>query len=157
MENPRPEKVAVVDEVRQRLDGADATILTEYRGLTVAELAELRRALATVGVDYKIYKNTLVKLAIAGRNAVMPVIERISNKPYRWRIGVAKLADIANKEKMMPRDFITEDGFHITPQCRAYISPLIQGEAPPPYKNGLPDYVRLRNVAVQKKLPEFKV
>jgi large subunit ribosomal protein L10 len=66
MDNPRPEKVAVVDEVRQRLDGADATILTEYRGLTVAELADLRRALAAVGVDYKVYKNTLVKLAIAG-------------------------------------------------------------------------------------------
>src|SRR5882672_1819445 len=69
-----------------------------------------------------------VRLAIAGRNAVMPVIERISNKPYRWRIGVAKLADVANKEKMMPRDFITADGFHITAKCRAYISPLIQGE-----------------------------
>ena len=66
MDNPRPEKVAVVDEVRRRLDDADATILTEYRGLTVAELAELRRALAAVGVDYKIYKNTLVKLAISG-------------------------------------------------------------------------------------------
>jgi large subunit ribosomal protein L10 len=66
MDNPRPEKVVVVDEVRQRLDGADATILTEYRGLTVAELADLRRALAAVGVDYKVYKNTLVKLAIAG-------------------------------------------------------------------------------------------
>ena len=66
MDNPRQEKVAVVDEVRRRLDGASATILTEYRGLTVAELAELRRALAAVGVDYKVYKNTLVKLAIAG-------------------------------------------------------------------------------------------
>jgi len=98
-----------------------------------------------------------VKLAIAGRNAVMPVIERISNKPYRWRIGVAKLADVANKEKMMPRDFITEDGFHITAKCRAYISPLIQGEAPPPYRNGLPDYVKLRNASVPKRLPEFKV
>jgi 6-phosphofructokinase 1 len=98
-----------------------------------------------------------VKLAIAGRNAVMPVIERISNKPYRWRIGVAKLADVANKEKMMPRDFITEDGFHITARCRAYISPLIQGEAPPPYRNGLPDYVKLRNASVPKRLPEFKV
>ena len=98
-----------------------------------------------------------VKLAIEGRNAVMPVIERVSNKPYRWKIGVANLADIANKEKMMPRDFITADGFHITPKCRAYISPLIQGEAPPPYKNGLPDYIRLRNVPVPKKLPAFKI
>jgi len=98
-----------------------------------------------------------VKLAIAGRNAVMPVIERVSNKPYRWRIGVARLADVANKEKMMPRDYITEDGFHITAKCRAYISPLIQGEAPPPYRNGLPDYVKLKNASVPKKLPEFKV
>ena len=98
-----------------------------------------------------------VKLAIEGRNAVMPVIERLSNKPYRWRIGVANLADVANKEKMMPRDFITGDGFHITPKCRAYLAPLIQGEAPPPYKNGLPDYVRLKNVSVPKKLPSFRI
>ncbi len=66
MENPRPEKVAVVAEVRARLEGAPAAILTEYRGLTVAELAELRQALSAVGGDYKVYKNTLVKLAIAG-------------------------------------------------------------------------------------------
>lgn len=66
MDNPRPEEVAVVDEVRGRLDGAEATILTEYRGLTVTELAGLRRALAAVGSDYKIYKNTLVRLAVAG-------------------------------------------------------------------------------------------
>jgi len=98
-----------------------------------------------------------VKLAIAGENAVMPVIERVSSKPYRWRIGVAKLADVANKEKMMPRDFISEDGFHITPKCRAYLLPLIQGEAPPPYKNGLPDYIKLKNVSVPKKLPAFKI
>src|SRR6266702_3692725 len=98
-----------------------------------------------------------VKFAIAGRNAVMPVIERVSSKPYRWRIAVANLADIANKEKMMPRDFITDDGFHITPECRAYLSPLIQGESPPPYKNGLPDYVKLKNMPVPKKLPPFKI
>ena len=98
-----------------------------------------------------------VKLAIAGRNAVMPVIERVSSKPYRWRIAVANLSDIANKEKMMPRDFITEDGFHITPKCRTYLSPLIQGEAPPPFKNGLPDYVKLKNTPVPKKLPAFRL
>jgi large subunit ribosomal protein L10 len=66
MENPRPEKVAVVNEVRDRLDGAQASILTEYRGLTVREMAELRQALTAAGGDYKVYKNTLVKLAIAG-------------------------------------------------------------------------------------------
>jgi 6-phosphofructokinase 1 len=98
-----------------------------------------------------------VKLAIAGRNAVMPIIERLSNKPYRWRIAVANLADVANKEKMMPRDFITEDGFHITAKCRTYLSPLIQGEAPPPYKNGLPDYVKLKNAPVPKKLPAYRI
>lgn len=66
MENPRAEKVAVVDEVRQRLGDASAAVVTEYRGLTVAELAELRRSLAAAGGDYKVYKNTLVRLAIAG-------------------------------------------------------------------------------------------
>lgn len=63
MENPRPEKVAVVDEVRERLSSADATILTEYRGLKVAELAELRRTLRQAGAEYHIYKNTLVRFA----------------------------------------------------------------------------------------------
>ena len=77
MENPRPQKVAVVTEVRERLDAADAAILTEYRGLTVAELAELRQALRAAGGDYKVYKNTLVKLAIAGgrHEALGPLLE----------------------------------------------------------------------------------
>jgi large subunit ribosomal protein L10 len=65
MDNPRPQKVAVVDEVRQRLAAADGAVLTEYRGLTVTELATLRRELAAAGSDYKIYKNTLVRLAVA--------------------------------------------------------------------------------------------
>jgi len=93
-----------------------------------------------------------VQLALQGKNAVMPTIERVSNKPYKWRIGVTALKDVANKEKMMPRDFISADGFSITAKCRAYLQPLIQGEAYPPYKNGLPDYVRLKNVAVPKRL-----
>jgi 6-phosphofructokinase 1 len=99
-----------------------------------------------------------VKLALQGKNAVMPTIERVSNKPYRWRIGVADLKDVANKEKLMPREFISADGFGITAQCRAYLLPLIQGEAYPPYKGGLPDYVRLKNVAVPRRLAtEFTV
>jgi 6-phosphofructokinase 1 len=99
-----------------------------------------------------------VKLALEGRNAVMPVIVRKSNRPYRWAIGVAPLEDIANREKKVPRDFITEDGFYITKKCRQYLAPLIQGEAPPPFKNGLPAYVRLRNVPVRRRLAEeFKV
>jgi 6-phosphofructokinase len=93
-----------------------------------------------------------VELALRGRNAVMPTIVRKSSKPYKWAIGVAELKDVANVEKKMPRDYITEDGFHITAKCRAYLSPLIQGEDYPPFKNGLPAYVRLKNVAVPKKL-----
>ena len=93
-----------------------------------------------------------VKLALAGHNAVMPTIERVSDKPYRWKIGTAQLKDVANKEKKMPRNFITRDGFHITDACRRYLSPLIRGEAPPPYRDGLPDYVRLKNTPVPKRL-----
>ncbi len=99
-----------------------------------------------------------VELAIEGRNAVMPVIVRKSDSPYTWEIGSADLADVANVEKKMPREYISEDGFTITDACRRYLSPLIQGEDYPPYKNGLPDYVILKNVAVPKKLnTTFKV
>jgi ATP-dependent phosphofructokinase / diphosphate-dependent phosphofructokinase len=93
-----------------------------------------------------------VELALSGHNAVMPTIVRKSHTPYRWEIGVAKLQDVANREKKMPRDFITDDGFHITAKCRRYLTPLISGEAYPPYKDGLPDYVRLKNKPVRKKL-----
>src|SRR3569832_1425394 len=93
-----------------------------------------------------------VELAIKGENAVMPAIIRTSDRPYRWHIGVAPLAKVANVEKKMPRNFISRDGFHITEACRRYLQPLIAGESYPPYKSGLPQYVRLKNVAVAKKL-----
>src|SRR5690606_27605 len=93
-----------------------------------------------------------VKLALAGQNAVMPTIVRVSDKPYRWKIGTAPLKDVANKEKKMPRSYISRDGFHITDACRRYLSPLIRGEAPPPFRDGLPDYVRLKNTPVPKRL-----
>ena len=99
-----------------------------------------------------------VEFAVKGHNAVMPTIVRVSNKPYKWKVGMAPLDKVANVEKMMPKDFISEDGFGITAKCRAYLEPLIQGEDYPPYKNGLPQYVRLKNQAVPKKLgTEFKV
>jgi 6-phosphofructokinase len=99
-----------------------------------------------------------VELAVRGRSGVMPVIVRKSSKPYRWEIGVAELKDIANKEKFMPRDFITDDGFHITDKCRRYLLPLIHGEDYPPYRNGMPAFVRLRNVMTPKKLDTpFKI
>jgi len=91
-------------------------------------------------------------MALKGHNAVMPSIERKSDKPYRWSIGMADLRKVANVEKKMPANFISRDGFGITARCRQYLSPLIKGEAYPPYRNGLPQYVTLKNAAVPKKL-----
>jgi 6-phosphofructokinase 1 len=94
-----------------------------------------------------------VELALAGENAVMPTIVRKSSKPYRWTVGKVDLAKVANKEKMMPRNYISKDGFAITAACRSYLAPLIRGEDYPPYKDGLPSYVRLRNQRVARRLP----
>ncbi|MCG6969741.1 MAG: 6-phosphofructokinase [Gammaproteobacteria bacterium] len=93
-----------------------------------------------------------VEMALKGKNAVMPTIVRKSSKPYKWTVGEAPLSKVANVEKMMPKNFITNDGFHITDKCREYLSPLIKGEDYPPYKNGLPQYVKLKNTPVKKKL-----
>ncbi|GAA4350620.1 6-phosphofructokinase [Kangiella taiwanensis] len=93
-----------------------------------------------------------VEFADAGKNAVMPTIVRKNTKTYRWTVGEAKLADVANVEKMMPRKYISRDGFGITEECREYLQPLIVGEAYPPYKNGLPQYVELKNELIKKKL-----
>jgi 6-phosphofructokinase 1 len=97
-----------------------------------------------------------VEYALAGMNAVMPVIVRTSDAPYRWKIAPAPLAKIANREKKMPKNFISRDGFGITAAARRYLAPLIHGEAPLPYgKDGLPRYVRLKNAALARRLPPF--
>ncbi len=93
-----------------------------------------------------------IELAVKGEDAVMPIIVRTSDKPYRWKVGTAKLSQVANKEKAMPRRFINRDGFGITASCRRYLEPLIRGEDYPPYKDGLPVYVKLKNKLVPKKL-----
>ncbi len=93
-----------------------------------------------------------VEMALAGKTAVMPVIKRVSDSPYRWRIESAALSRIANKEKMLPRRYITKDGFGITAACRRYLEPLIRGEDYPPYINGLPKYVSLKNAPVKPLL-----
>ena len=98
-----------------------------------------------------------VEYAVKGMNGVMPGIKRLRARPYRWEIVPVPLAEVANQEKKMPRDFITPDGFHITQKCRNYLQPLIDGEAYPPYQGGLPQYVMLKNVAVKKKLPPFSL
>ena len=96
-----------------------------------------------------------VQFALEGKNAVMPVIKRKKTKLYEWEIGEAPLSRVANVEKKMPKSFITKDGFGITGKAREYLAPLIGGEDYPPYKNGLPQYVRLKNKLVRKKLPKF--
>ncbi|MBL7479393.1 6-phosphofructokinase [Legionella bononiensis] len=93
-----------------------------------------------------------VEYAVKGHNAIMPVIIREQDEPYQWSIGKVALAEVANQEKAMPAEYISEDGMGITPACKRYLSPLIQGEAYPNYINGMPDYVRLKNQLVAKKL-----
>ncbi len=97
-----------------------------------------------------------MEFALAGKNAVMPIIVRESSSPYRWSVGEAPLSDVANVEKKMPADFITEDGFGITAAAREYFSPLIQGEDYPPYRNGLPQYAHPKNIVIDKKLTPWK-
>ncbi|MBL8566774.1 MAG: 6-phosphofructokinase [Hyphomicrobiaceae bacterium] len=96
-----------------------------------------------------------VEYALAGENSIMTTIVRTSSKPYTWEIGKAPLSQVANVEKHMPRDFISDDGFSITQACREYLGPLIQGEDYPPFRNGLPRYVMLKNEAVPRRLPAF--
>lgn len=99
-----------------------------------------------------------VQMALAGKNSVMPAIVRKNTKRYSWEIQEAPLEQVANVEKKMPRNFITRDGYGITEACRDYLSPLIQGESYPPYKNGIPEYARLKKVMVDKKLKKaFKI
>jgi ATP-dependent phosphofructokinase / diphosphate-dependent phosphofructokinase len=99
-----------------------------------------------------------VELAVKGVNAVMPVIVRKSSKPYKWTIGHVPLAEVANREKKLPRDYITEDGFGITAACRRYLEPLVAGEAYPPYRDGLPEYVHIKGTPVRKRLrTKFKL
>ncbi len=93
-----------------------------------------------------------VEYALAGMNAVMPAIKRVSSKPYRWKLQPVPISAVANVEKKVPRHFITEDGFGITAACRRYLEPLIGGEDAPPYRDGLPAYTRIRGVAVRRKL-----
>ena len=98
-----------------------------------------------------------VEFALSGRNAVMPTIVRESDEPYRWRIGEAPLRSVANVERKVPKSYISKSGYGITAAGRRYLKPLIAGEDPPPYRDGLPDYVTLRNELVPKRLPPFEV
>ena len=111
--------------------------------------AEQAYAVGKAAVDY----------ALAGKNAVMPVIKRVSNKPFKWKIEPAPLTKIANIEKKLPPNYISKDGFGITAAARAYFEPLIRGEDTPPYdaKSGLPKYAALKLKLAKKKLPKYSV
>ncbi len=98
-----------------------------------------------------------VDLALSGENAVMPIIIRKKTKKYDWDIGKIALSKVANIEKQLPKRFISKDGFSITSSCKKYLLPLIQGEAYPPYKNGIPDIARLKKTLVRKKLKKFNI
>ncbi|MDA9608638.1 6-phosphofructokinase, partial [SAR86 cluster bacterium] len=93
-----------------------------------------------------------VKLAIAGKTAIMPIIKRLSDSPYKWKIETASLKNVANVEKTMPKKFISANGFEITAAGKKYLRPLIQGEASTKYKNGIPEVAELKKVLVQKKV-----
>lgn len=93
-----------------------------------------------------------VQLALRGENAVMPTIVRKSENPYRWTVGQVALSRVANREKMMPKSFISRNGFAVTAACRRYLEPLIQGEDYPPYDNGLPRYAKLKCISVKPRL-----
>jgi 6-phosphofructokinase 1 len=99
-----------------------------------------------------------VEYALAGKNAVMPVIERTGDAPYRWKVSEAPLTKVANHEKMLPKGYLTKDGYGITTAARRYLEPLIRGEAYPPYaRDGLPKYERMKKALVKKQLPRYEI
>lgn len=99
-----------------------------------------------------------VEKALEGKNSIMPTIVRESSNPYVWSIGEAPLSEVANVEKMMPMDFISEDGFGITDKCKEYLYPLIKGESYPDYDdNGMPKYVTMKGELIAKKLEDFEL
>ena len=98
-----------------------------------------------------------VKFALSGENAVMPIIKRTGSNPYSWEIDKVELSQVANVEKKLPQKFISKDGFGVTEACKNHLRPLIQGEAYPPYKDGVIETASLKNKLVKKKLKTFKV
>ncbi|SEJ16039.1 6-phosphofructokinase [Frateuria terrea] len=137
--------------VKDRLDYKVHWALPDYLQRSARHLASATDVLQAYAVG-----RAAVEFALAGMNAVMPVIVRTSESPYRWKIEPAELRKIANREKKLPKGFIRRDGFGITAAARRYLSPLVRGEAPPPYgKDGLPAYASLRNMAVARRLPAF--
>src|SRR4249919_2841560 len=137
--------------VKAKLDMKVHWTVPDYLQRSARHLAsktdfEQARAVGAAAVEY----------ALAGMNGVMPVIRRLSDAPYRWRVEPAPLSSIANHEKKMPATFIRKDGYGITPACRRYLEPLIQGEAPTSYgADGLPMYLAPEFRMVTRRLTRF--
>jgi len=143
----------IANMVKQDLDLKYHWAVADYLQRAARHIASK----ADVDQAYAVGK-AAVQMALKGDNAVMPAIKRISSSPYKWSVVKAPLAKVANVEKMMPANFISKDGFGITQACRNYLGPLMKGEDYPPYKDGMPKYVRLKNAAVPKKLKgKFKL
>jgi 6-phosphofructokinase 1 len=142
----------IADLVRRRLGCKVHWSVVDYLQRSARHLASA----VDVEQAYAVGK-AAVELALAGRSAVMPVIVRTSERPYRWTTDVARLETVMNREKTMPRSYISADGFHITAKCRRYLAPLIQGEALPPFSSGLPVHAKLRNLPVRKKLARGRI
>ncbi len=139
--------------VKQKLDYKYHWALPDYLQRSARHLASK----TDVDQAYAVGK-AAVEYALAGMNAVMPVITRTSDAPYRWKVEPAALAKIANREKKLPKNFIRRDGYAITAAARRYLEPLIRGESPPPYgRDGLPAYVRTKNSLLRRKLPAYSL
>lgn len=136
--------------IKKRLGYKYHWAVADYLQRSARHLASASDVKQAYSVGYK-----AVEMALQGKNAVMAYIKRTSDLPYTWEIDSVDLELVANHEKFMPRSFISEDGFHITEECRKYIQPLIEGEDYPPYRNGLPDYIRLEKHKVIKKLEAY--
>ena len=141
---------ALATLVRQRLGHKLHWAVADYLQRSARHIA----AAIDVEQAYAVGRHA-VELALAGRDGVMATIVRTSDAPYRWELGAAPLAEVANVERMLPDEFVRADGFGITDAARAYLAPLIVGEAPPPFANGLPEYALLANACVARKLPPF--
>lgn len=137
----------VVDLIKRHLDLKCHWAVCDYLQRSARHIASR----TDVEQAYALGK-AAVELAMAGKTAVMPIIKRLSSTPYRWEIDAVPLAEVANVERKMPQEFITDDGLFITDACRDYLAPLIEGEDYPPYQNGLPAYTLLKKFAVEKKL-----
>ena len=97
-----------------------------------------------------------IKYAVKGMNGVMPIIVRGKGKKYTWKIEPAPLSKIANVEKKLPKSFIAKNGMDVTAKAINYLAPLIEGEAFPPFKNGIPKIEKLKLIEVKKKLAQWR-